>query len=298
MNVLMRKIFILFFLLLLIFCPSSANNPDFLESNSVQVIINGEKIDLSSPILLTNNTLLFPLRNLLQYFPSSGIEIFWDAKEKQIILLAEKSKLTFDIDSKNALLNDTKFPLSAAPTLYKSQTYIPLRIVSEFLDCRIAWDNLSKCVFIKNNTDFYEAESLFKKSAKQLNNTSSVKMDVFNEFSYPEGSFSFGHSVYVDKNKNKIYLKNILDSDWKLSAENYLMNTTNYREDLLPFCFSVDKMASNENTYVLSGFYPTKKGTLTESSLFIDTLTFQLSKMTSKTPQQTQSVLYQYEVKL
>jgi len=294
----MKKLLILIFLFLLIFCRSSANNSNFIESNSVQVIINGEKANLSSPVLLSNDSLLFPLRNLLKYFPSSNIEIFWSAKAKQVILLAKNAQLIFQIDSKTAYLNDIPFSLSSEPTLYKNQTFIPLRVVSEFLDCRIAWDNPSKSVFIKSSNDFYEAENLFHQSANALKKCSSVKMDIISEITYPEGNFSFGHSVYVDKNANTIYTKNMLDSDWKLSAENYLIKTSDYQEQLLPFCFSIDKIKSNENTYVLTGFYPSKKGTLSESSLFIDTLTLQLSKMTSKTPQQTQNVLYQYEVKL
>jgi len=110
------------------------------------------------------------------------------------------------------------FSLSSEPTLYKNQTFIPLRVVSEFLDCRIAWDNPSKSVFIKSSNDFYEAENLFHQSANALKKCSSVKMDIISEITYPEGNFSFGHSVYVDKNANTIYTKNMLDSDWKLSA--------------------------------------------------------------------------------
>lgn len=294
----MKKLLILLFLFLLIFCRSSANNPEFIETDSVQVIINGKKANLSSPVLIANESLLFPLRNLIDFFPYSGIEIFWDAKEKQTILLAENSQLTFKIDSEKALLNNNDFLLPTTPVLYKNQTFVPLRIVSEFLDCRIAWDNPSKSVFIKSFSDFYEAESIFQQSNSSLKKINSVKMDIINEFTYPEGDFSFGHSVYVDKNTNAIYTKNMLDFEWKLSAENYLSDISDYQEQLLPFCFSIDKMKSNENTYVLTGFYPSKKGTLIESSLFIDTLTFQLSKMTSKTVQQTQNVLYQYEVKL
>jgi len=294
----MKKMLILFFLFLLLFCRSSANNPEIIESDNIQVIINGKKANLPSPILLANDSLLFPLRNLLQFLPSSTVEIFWYPKEQQVTLLAENSKLTFQINSDTALLNNTPFTLSAIPILYKNQTFIPLRIVSEFLDCRIAWDNPSKSVFIKTFSDFYEAESIFQQSNSSLKKINSVKMDIINEFTYPEGDFSFGHSVYVDKNTNAIYTKNMLDSEWKLSAENYLSDISDYQEQLLPFCFSIDKMKSSENTYVLTGFYPSKKGTLIESSLFIDTLTFQLSKMISKTVQQTQNVLYQYEVKL
>ncbi|MBP3284090.1 MAG: copper amine oxidase N-terminal domain-containing protein [Clostridia bacterium] len=294
----MKKFLIFLFLFLLIFCRSSANNQDIIESNSVQVIVNGKKNELTSPVLFTNDSLLFPLRNLLQLLPSSGVEIFWEEKEKQVMLLAENSTLTFQIDSDTALLNDTPFTLSATPILYKNQTFIPLRIVSEFLDCRIAWDNPSKSVFIKSFSDFYESEAIFRQSTAALKKVSSVKMDVINEITNPQGSFSFGHSIYVDKNANTIYTKNVLNSDWNLSAENVLSNSPEYEEQLLPFCFSLDKTKSNENTYVLTGFYPSKKGTLNESSLFIDTTNLQVVKLTTKTDFQVQNVLYQYEVRL
>jgi len=297
-NVQMKKLLILFFLFLLIFCRSSANNPDVIESDSVQVIMNGEKIDLSSPVLLANDTLLFPLRKLMQNLAISSNTLVWDGKNQLITILAENSKLVLQINSETALLNDTPFTLSTAPVLYKNQTFIPLRVVSEFLDCRIAWDNPSKSVFIKTFSDFYESKEIFRQSNAALKKFNSVKMDIINEISYPEGNFSFGHSVYVDKAANTIYTKNILEPDWTLYSQNEFTSDSLYEESLLPFCFSLDKTQSNENTYIFRGFYPSKKGTLSESSLFIDTLTFQVVKLTTKNSQQVQNVLYQYETKL
>lgn len=294
----MKKLLILLFLFLLVFCRSSANNPDIIESDTVQVIMNGKKVDLSSPVLLANDTLLFPLRNLLQNLPIATTEFFWDEKEQVITVLTENSTLCLQVNSDTALLNDAPFPLSTAPVLHKNQTFIPLRVVSEFLDCRIAWDNPSKSIFIKSSSDFYEAEEIFRQSNAALKKINSVKMDIINEITYPEGNFSFGHSVYVDKATNTIYTKNILEPDWTIYSQNELTSTATYEENLLPFCFSLDKTKSNENTYIFHGFYPNKKGALSESTIFIDTLTFQFVKLTTKNDQQVQNILYRYGMKI
>ena len=297
-NIQMKKLLIFLFLFFLLFCRSSANNPDFIESNSIQVIFDGKKLDLTSPILLTNDTLLFPLRNLLENFSQSSPELHWDEKNHSITLLSENNTLVLEINSKTALFNNTPFTLSTVPVLYKNQTLIPLRIVSEFLDCRIAWDNPSKSVFIKTFSDFSEAEEIFRHSNIALKKINSVKMDIINEISYPQGNISFGHSVYIDKSTNTIYTKNILEPNWTIYSQNEFNSNLMYENSLLPFCFSLDKNKSNENTYIFRGFYPSKQGTLSESFIFIDTLTFQLVKLSTKKEHQTQSVLYQYEIKL
>jgi len=294
----MKKFLLLLLLLLLVFCRSSANHQEIIESDIIQVIINGKKIELNSPILLANDTVLFPLRSLLQELPLINTEILWAGKERNVTLLSNNAKLVLQIDSNTAFLNSTPFSLLTSPILYKNKTYIPLRIVSEFLDCRIAWDNPSKSVFIKSFPDYLEAETIFNHSNTALQKINSIKMDIINEFIYPEGNFSLGYSTYVDKASKKIYTKNMLDSNWKVSEHAILPTSYQYEEQLLPFCFSLDKKKSNENTYVLTGFYPSKNGTLLESSIFIDTLTFQLVKLTTKNTGQSQNVLYQYEVKL
>lgn len=292
----MKKFLIFFFLFLLIFCKSSANNQDIIETDSVQIIVNGKKIEFDSPVLISNDTLLFPLRSLFDELSANSSNISWDAKSQAVTLMSDNSILKFFIGSDTAILNGTSFSILASPILYKNQTFIPLRLVTEFLDCKIAWDNLSKTVFIKTISDFNETEEILKKCNYAIKSASSVKMDIISEINYSKGFFSFGHSIYVDTAENTIYTKNMLDSNWKISAQNYISSNSNYHEELLPFCFSLDKIKSNENTYILAGFYPSKKGILNESSLFIDTLSLQLVKLTSKSDYQTQNVLYQYGV--
>ena len=95
-----------------------------------------------------------------------------------------------------------------------------------------------------------------------------------------------------------VYTKNILEPEWNVFSKNNFTSASICEESLLPYCFSLDKTKSNENTYVFHGFFPNKKGLLSETSLFIDTITFHFVKLITQNQHQTQNVLYQYEAKL
>lgn len=293
----MKKMILLLIFLLPFICTSSANNLELIESTDVNLIINSEKILLDAPIILSNSHILFPLRTLCDKLPNSDIKLFWDNKGQTITIYYLNKTLQLKINSNIAKINNTELILPCAPILYKNKTYIPLRIIGEFLDCFITWDQQSKTAFIKDITDYFETKIFFDSLNDIISNIHDVKIDIINEIN----DISFGNSIYINTKENTILEKNMLNDAWHESKIK-LVNKSTLEENnfLTSLSGGVKKNSklSSETYYVYDGYFPAQSGELSKCTLYIDTSNLYLTKMISETKTDLgilkQNVLFSY----
>ena len=293
----MKKLIILFITIIPFLCTSSANNLDYIENNNINLVINAEKVLLSSPIIISNSNILFPLREICEKLSLPLDNLTWDKTRQAVKIIYNDKELIFKINSNVAKINNLEVLIPCAPVLYKNQTYIPLRTLTEFLDHFTIWDENSKTIFIKNAQDYFETNTFFKGLNDVISNVYDVKIDIINEIN----DISFGNSIYIDTRKNQVMEKNILNDVWHNSSIKLTKNSTldeiNYLSTLS--CGTkLNSKLSSENYYVYEGYFPSKSGKLTYGKLYINTINLYIEKMITETQTNLgklkQSVIFRY----
>lgn len=292
----MKKIMSLSMVFIFLFCTSSANNYETVEDYSVNIIINSEKIELASPAIFSNSVMLFPLRELLTQLNIKEENIVWDSKTSSVLLISDKNTLVIKINSEKALMNNITFNLPASPILYKNQTYVPLRLFGEFFNCHIVWDSRTRSVFIKEIDNYFETIKLIKSVNQSISRKKFAQIDIITECK-TENNFSFGTSIYLDLEKNKLYEKSMFDKEWTVSNVTFATDCSLFEgefSNILPSAMSIDMKLTDENHLVLTGFYPAKSSLLCHGKLYLDAKTLNPIKLISETENTKKSILYSF----
>lgn len=160
----MKKWFTVLFLMLALFIGSNseqdfvnaATNNKIFEKNNVTIIINGETIKFTDPIINNSDHLLLPMRD---FYEAIGATVYWNQEEKIASSVRNGSQIDLTINSKMAIVNGQKVTMSVAPLVYKSRTYIPLRFVSENSDGKVYWNQEAQIVDIVLNEENNDGQS-------------------------------------------------------------------------------------------------------------------------------------------
>lgn len=293
----MKKFILLAITILPFLCTSSANNLDCIENKNINLVINSQKVLLSSPIIISNSHILFPLRQICEVLSFPTDNISWNKNEQTIKIVYGEKQLEFKINSNIAKINDNEVLIPSSAILYKNQTYIPLRTVTEFLDCFTIWNENSKTVFIKSVDDYFETNDFFLAINSILSNVYDVQIDIINEIN----NASFGNSIYIDAKGNQILEKNMLNTEWHNSSikltKNSSLEEINYLS-VLACGMKKNNKLSSKNYYVYEGYFPAKSGELSYGKLYINTINLYIEKMISETQTSLgllkQNVIFRY----
>jgi len=292
----MKKIFLIIKIFFIIICTSLSYATNISQRNDLNIIINSKKISLNLPIISYNDYTLIPAQNILPFFNVEKTNFYYS--NKTIILKRYSSILTLYINDINGYIDGNKIQLPVSPLIYKDNIYIPLRVISDFYDCYIHYDNNSKTIFIKDLNEYQQIESFFKKVERKLTSVNSIQIDIINELKNQTSSYAFGNSFCINKASNTIFEKNVLEANWRESNKKINYNSNNFFNNNFFIGLSFDRTKSSESQMVFYGFYPTKSNILCESTFYIDTntlyITKQISEFTLDNLQVKQSTLYTY----
>ncbi len=114
-------------------------------ASSIQIKLNGSIISTPVAPIQENGITLVPLRVISE---NLGATVNYDAKTKQITLIKDTQNVTLTLGQKVALVNGTSKTLGQAPKTVTNTTMVPLRFVSENLNCKVDWDNQTKLITI------------------------------------------------------------------------------------------------------------------------------------------------------
>jgi len=115
----------------------------------VKVLLDGKALDFDVPPVIEEGRTLVPLRAL---FEALGAEVIWNPETRQVT--AQKEGLTLDltVGSREAYWKGPKdgqiVSLEVPPRIIGGRVLVPLRFVSEALDCRVDWDEATRTVRI------------------------------------------------------------------------------------------------------------------------------------------------------
>lgn len=131
-----------------------SNKADFeklissLELDTVEIMINGEKVSTDTePVIMEGRTLV-PIRAIAE---KMGYTVNWDGTNRKVIMTSADggNSLEFVIDSKDAYRNGTTFALDVPAFILNDRTYLPLRAVTEAMDADVNWDGNTTTVRIE-----------------------------------------------------------------------------------------------------------------------------------------------------
>ena len=117
----------------------------------VTVVLDGQTLQFPTqdPVIKNDSTLV-PMRTI---FEALNAEVEWVDENgvQQIIAKTADKTITMTINSKEFYVNGEKQPeLNEPAQLMNDKTMVPLRAVSESLDCTVEWDQETKTVIIQS----------------------------------------------------------------------------------------------------------------------------------------------------
>ncbi len=104
---------------------------------STDMTINGEVNTIKAPIE-ENGMTLVPVRVITEAF---GADVLWNDADQSVTVTKGDKKLWLAIDNINADLNGEKIELLTAPKLLDDTTMVPIRLISEMLNCRVTYNS-------------------------------------------------------------------------------------------------------------------------------------------------------------
>ena len=206
-----------------------------LAEENITVMLNGQAMDFDVAPIIQNDRVLVPMRAIFEELHCSVD--YTDIDGRQIITAKnDGNTIGLEIGSNEMTVNDKKVSLDTAPVITDDRTLVPLRAVSEALDCNVDWNGDTKTVTIApHKYNEYYTQKLMENLPKDENYVISpfslemammmasegavgdTKQEITQAFDSPNTSL---YSQIITDNKNKGI--DIANSIWfnKDSGEN------------------------------------------------------------------------------
>lgn len=104
--------------------------------NEICVFINGSKVEFDTLPYMENNRTLVPMRAI---FEALGAEVIWNDEKRSILANDGKNEVSLDIGSNKMKVNGSVKIIDVPAKLVNRRTMVPLRAVSEALECNVNW---------------------------------------------------------------------------------------------------------------------------------------------------------------
>lgn len=139
----MKKMFLILSLcclLLGMICTAGAADAD-----DILVYLNGNRLTFDVEPRIIDGRTMVPLRGI---FEKLGATVTWDDETRSATGVSSTRTVVFTVDSYTYTVNFIPQTLDVAPCIINSRTLIPLRAVSESLECTVDWHAEYRSVII------------------------------------------------------------------------------------------------------------------------------------------------------
>ncbi len=113
--------------------------------NDIDVYFNGNKLMFDSQPAIVNDRTYVPVRGIFEAF---GLEVEWDGETQTAYAYGNDTEVILSLNSNQMYVNGEAVQLENAPFIQNDRILVPLRAISEALDCYVDWDGLSCTVTI------------------------------------------------------------------------------------------------------------------------------------------------------
>lgn len=111
----------------------------------VRVLINNAEIEFDQPPIIKDSRTLVPMRKIFEEF---GFDVEWNDETKTVTATKNAETVKMQIGNNGFTVNGSTFNCDVPPCIINSRTLIPVRALSEALNCNVGWDGETKTVLI------------------------------------------------------------------------------------------------------------------------------------------------------
>lgn len=116
------------------------------EISDITVTLDGEKIDFpdAKPYIWKDRTLV-PIRFVSE---AMNADVSWNGDEQEVTIVKGKDTIISHILSSKATLNGVMYTFDVPAMIKEDRTFVPLRFISEMLNCDVDWNEETYTVTI------------------------------------------------------------------------------------------------------------------------------------------------------
>ena len=113
----------------------------------IKVTLNEQLLVFDQPPIVEEGRSLVPMRAI---FEAMGAAVEWKDDTQSAIATKDDKKIIITVDNKVAYVNGEPHSLDVPAKVLNGRTLVPVRFVSEMLDCNVDWDEETQTVVIKS----------------------------------------------------------------------------------------------------------------------------------------------------
>ncbi len=124
--------------------------------SAIEVTIDNKNIEFDVSPTIHNNRVMVPMRKIFQ---TMGCQVEWIEDTQTVIATRNNLLMILKIDSTQIVIVDVdkrktyNKEIDVAPIVYEERTLVPVRAISECLDCTVKWNGEKKNVIILTRKD-------------------------------------------------------------------------------------------------------------------------------------------------
>lgn len=169
-------------------------NPVFAQDITLK--LNGNVLYPSVAPVIENGSTLVPLRIISE---NMGASVLWNGEERSIIIKKEDTSIYLVLEQKDVIVNGETKTLSVAPKIINGSTMVPIRFVSQNLDCAVNWDGTNRVVsIIENGVTVIENTPAVSEKPAQPVYTNDGKHQVIDDENFIVYTTKTGTKYHVD----------------------------------------------------------------------------------------------------
>ena len=131
----------------------------FAQNDKISVFVNGNELQFDTQPIIQNGRLLVPFRKIFEALDCAVSYNSYD-NYKGVTAVKGNTSITAQIGSDTMIANGETIKLDSPAIIVNGRTLVPLRAVSESLDCSVKWNNDDKSVEITKKQGLYNIKSV------------------------------------------------------------------------------------------------------------------------------------------
>jgi len=132
------KRYVTIFMIVFILLATGTNIIAEESANKVTVTLDGTEVIFpdAQPFIDARNRTLVPIRFVSE---AMGADVSWDDDTQTVTIIKKHDTITYKIGNLGATLNGVIMSFDTVGILKEDRTFVPIRFISELLNCKVEW---------------------------------------------------------------------------------------------------------------------------------------------------------------
>lgn len=115
-------------------------------AGDITITLDGAPLDSPVSPMIVNDSTMVPFRVI---FEALGMEVNWSEALQKVYAMNDEKTIILTIGFDKMLVNTDMQTIPAAPFISNGHTLVPVRAISEAMDCTVDWDSENRKVILK-----------------------------------------------------------------------------------------------------------------------------------------------------